>query len=829
MSLNIIQQLEEKLAGERKQVNLNTWNDPKNRERAIKWLVRGVRGRKKWPDVKDFKKNGLSGLLAKYYSGSPLDAILDVYEETNPELKDHPWTELEMLPNGYWKNSKNRKKATEWVVGKVKEDGRKWPDQKDFLNNGLNGLPKLYGSLLECLLNVYEETNPELKDHPWTELEMLPNGYWKTPENREKGIKWIVEKVREGGRKWPRRRDFLNNGLIGLLKSYKNYPINAILDVYEETNPELKDHPWTELEMLPKNYWKNSKNRKKAIRWMIGKIKKDGRIWPNRKDFEEHLITLSNTGLKKLLVELYGESSKEFFVDKRFRKLTTDLEIGMEKYDLSEVSKKYEIPITRLLDYLSICGEQILTRFSLTQQEIETVKQLKNTDIYSDTPKRHKTIGPIITTHHTYTKETEARVRNWTRRNKRQTSRHKRQSKSSNISSEQSIDQTEMMKLWTLLSRSEDSIDFHKAAEKMVTEIHGEVITNSRPVRAEYKILLNLLDENILNLEQLVSGITLDLGCGVSPLMDILNDKNAQIIGLDTCPEFTKVCRNTFPENNYVQSNFPYSLPFRFEIFDNVFALSCLHYNNRPEKLATIAHINQLLKKGGTLVVVEPESKRTDYLETKQYIKSLGYRISEIPRKVEWVENGSSSHFYVLKAEKTTDEDKTSSYWKGLAMNYIKKATSGTEFREPYIEHALKIAIDYELNITDLKNELETIENVNVENPEIIRLKLLEELTNQNIRGSIVDKIKKTSGFDYTVEYTKEILDSMDESGMISHKKENIIFNKYVNDQISPMFLRISRRRFLKNIDDGYILQPHLLTHVGNILEQYKKINCLSV
>jgi hypothetical protein len=126
MSLNIIQQLEEKLAGERKQVNLNTWNDPKNRERAIKWLVRGVRGRKKWPDVKDFKKNGLSGLLAKYYSGSPLDAILDVYEETNPELKDHPWTELEMLPNGYWKNSKNRKKATEWVVGKVKEDGRKW-------------------------------------------------------------------------------------------------------------------------------------------------------------------------------------------------------------------------------------------------------------------------------------------------------------------------------------------------------------------------------------------------------------------------------------------------------------------------------------------------------------------------------------------------------------------------------------------------------------------------------------------------------------------------------------------------------------------------------
>ena len=112
------------------------WEDQKNRERAIRWLVEKVRyeGKKNWPDTNDAKRYKLSGLLASKYKGSMYKALVEVFGNENPKLIESPW-EIESirLPKSFWKSS-TVDKAFDMFIEK---NGRP-PTTQEFSSSGYN-------------------------------------------------------------------------------------------------------------------------------------------------------------------------------------------------------------------------------------------------------------------------------------------------------------------------------------------------------------------------------------------------------------------------------------------------------------------------------------------------------------------------------------------------------------------------------------------------------------------------------------------------------------------------------------------------------------------
>ncbi|MEM7819140.1 MAG: class I SAM-dependent methyltransferase [Candidatus Aenigmatarchaeota archaeon] len=285
----------------------------------------------------------------------------------------------------------------------------------------------------------------------------------------------------------------------------------------------------------------------------------------------------------------------------------------------------------------------------------------------------------IFRKHYTYTKDTEAEVEAWREVGRRRAKSYVlRPLKAGEVS----IGPAEIMKVVGWMKKVRDSLEFHDKAKNIDIRV-AEIIVNSKPIMSEYKLLLDLF-ETYINPEELNEKTILDLGCGCkSPLIDVIEKKGikAEVIGLDDCQKFLKLSKETFPEQNYLQANFPYTLPFVDNAFDYIFAVCSMHFNNRIEKYATLAGLHQLLKKGGKFFIVHPRSQKVSHLETKQYLESLSYNVHEKRLKVDWV-GLKPSYFYLLIAEKTLQTDKTNSYVKGVGMSYLKAAKNRSDAEE---------------------------------------------------------------------------------------------------------------------------------------------------
>ncbi len=93
-----------------------------------------------------------------------------------------------------------------------------------------------------------------------------PKNYWANPKNRIEAIKELVAKIGKAPEAIT-SRDFMKNGLVGLLHLYQGSPY-AALKAAGLTNI----NPWEV--RVPQGYWKAKENRARAVQWLINEVGK---------------------------------------------------------------------------------------------------------------------------------------------------------------------------------------------------------------------------------------------------------------------------------------------------------------------------------------------------------------------------------------------------------------------------------------------------------------------------------------------------------------------------------------------------------------------------
>ncbi len=124
---------------ELKKVSNRFWDDPKNRKEAVELLVEEMKKKGKRLEeisAQDFKDLKLNTLISKY-------SLYDLLKLVKPDLK--PW-ELRQITAGYWDDPEHVREAVEWLVEKMKKEGKKIEEirKKDFVEAGLSTLVRRY-------------------------------------------------------------------------------------------------------------------------------------------------------------------------------------------------------------------------------------------------------------------------------------------------------------------------------------------------------------------------------------------------------------------------------------------------------------------------------------------------------------------------------------------------------------------------------------------------------------------------------------------------------------------------------------------------------------
>ncbi|MEW5996494.1 MAG: hypothetical protein AB1657_02775 [Candidatus Micrarchaeota archaeon] len=174
---------------------------------------------------------------------------------------------LEFLKKGYleipkdkWGSETVRRAAVKALIAFSGNDARKIM-RHDFNDNGLRAVLRYYGdSPHKALVDAGFDVKP------W-EMSITPRGFFGKRENRIEAIKWLVGKLR----KKPEEvitDDFGENGLNSLIHYYGGSPYKAMRDAGFELNA------W-DMTRVPRRFYQNVKNRREAVRWLVGKLGKE--------------------------------------------------------------------------------------------------------------------------------------------------------------------------------------------------------------------------------------------------------------------------------------------------------------------------------------------------------------------------------------------------------------------------------------------------------------------------------------------------------------------------------------------------------------------------
>ncbi len=243
------------------------WTEKENRIAAVKLLAEKY-GNKL--TSKDFNKNGVGALLQQ------AGGIRTALQEAGLINKEQPWLNHLNVPSHYWDSKENRIEAVNWLVEKIGKEVK----LKDFEDNGLARLINYYynGSPTAAL----EEVGYKI-EKPWL-TRNVPVGYWNKRENR---IFAIQDLVKELGKINVSFRDFVKNGLSGMISNYYNCSPTAAL---KDAGFDI-EFVGSENFRAPKNYWSEKENRIKATKQLVEKL---GGRRPTTCEFQKN-------GLSKLL------------------------------------------------------------------------------------------------------------------------------------------------------------------------------------------------------------------------------------------------------------------------------------------------------------------------------------------------------------------------------------------------------------------------------------------------------------------------------------------------------------------------------------------------
>lgn len=97
-----------------------------------------------------------------------------------------------------------------------------------------------------------------------------------------------------------------------------------------------------------------------------------------------------------------------------------------------------------------------------------------------------------------------------------------------------------------------------------------------------------------------------DLGCGSGRFLDLLANRYKDVLAVDASPRMINLARDRHPQAHirYSVSDLWSVTPDRDGTFDLVFSVNTLHHLG-PDPQQYLAHVRQLLRPGGQLVVID--------------------------------------------------------------------------------------------------------------------------------------------------------------------------------------------------------------------------------
>ena len=222
----------------------------------------------KYPITEDFYKAKLAGLM-DYYNSSPIKAFNhggytnQSSPKFDPKLTHLPWTVLSRVPDDYWSDW-NQVRAIRWLVTITKRIQDRYPQTKDFNENGLSEILKIHNN---APFEAFEKAgytdpascvyDPVLDNAPWCIIEQLPNNYWNGIDNTKGGVDWSLDAT---GKQIAEisAEDFRAVKLGGLLNAYGGSTIKIIKEAGYDIRAEERAH-------VPKNFSKDESNAHSAV------------------------------------------------------------------------------------------------------------------------------------------------------------------------------------------------------------------------------------------------------------------------------------------------------------------------------------------------------------------------------------------------------------------------------------------------------------------------------------------------------------------------------------------------------------------------------------
>jgi SAM-dependent methyltransferase len=99
------------------------------------------------------------------------------------------------------------------------------------------------------------------------------------------------------------------------------------------------------------------------------------------------------------------------------------------------------------------------------------------------------------------------------------------------------------------------------------------------------------------------SEVALDAGCGTGAVAFALASFVAEVVGVDTRPEYVEAARELAPENVRVEEGDAMSLPFGYAEFDIACCHRVLHHVRRPE--LAVAELARVARPGGKVFIAD--------------------------------------------------------------------------------------------------------------------------------------------------------------------------------------------------------------------------------
>ncbi len=250
-------------------VPLNFWKKHNHRVYITEEFVKEYQEENpdRYPGVENFKENKLRSLM-RYCSNSPFIAFQEAgfmdkdSENYDPKLDEVPWMVLDKLPQRYWDKTKNVRKAVDFLAENIDKEVIKL-EEPDFRENNLFGLLSAYNG---SPIDIIRKAEYKIDELDRNKVPLGKGGYWSKKVNIIKHTIRLVEKSDKPFTEI-KAKDFKDNGLGRLLNKLENSPSKALNNAGYEF--DILDLP-----RVPVNHWKNSNNRKGAVRDFVKELDK---------------------------------------------------------------------------------------------------------------------------------------------------------------------------------------------------------------------------------------------------------------------------------------------------------------------------------------------------------------------------------------------------------------------------------------------------------------------------------------------------------------------------------------------------------------------------